>query len=177
VMREAHALNLPTSATMMFGHVETERERIEHLVHICDLQAQKPEGAYGFIAFIPWPFQSAGTLLERKENIRTNISTQDYIRMIAISRIMLPNIPHIQASWLTVGIQAGMLALYAGADDLGSVMIEENVVSAAGATHKMDVAGMQDTIQKAGFIPVLRNQKYEKMIQKNLTTHKSFFGY
>jgi cyclic dehypoxanthinyl futalosine synthase len=160
VMREAHAMNLPTSATMMFGHVETERERIEHLVQIRDLQAQKPEGAYGFLAFIPWPFQSGGTALERKENIRSRISTQDYIRMIAISRIMLHNIPHIQASWLTAGKQAGMLALYAGADDLGSVMMEENVVSAAGATHKMDVAGMQDAIRKAGFEPVLRNQKY-----------------
>ena len=161
VMHEAHAMNLPTSATMMFGHVETDRERIEHLVHIRDLQAQKPEGAYGFIAFISWPFQSSGTPLERKEKIRSNITAQDYLRMIAISRIMLPNILHIQASWLTAGIQTGMLALYAGADDLGSVMMEENVVSAAGATHKMDVAGMQDAIRKAGFLPVLRNQKYE----------------
>ena len=161
VMREAHALNLPTSATMMFGHVETERERIEHLVHIRDLQAQKPEGTYGFVAFIPWPFQSAGTALERKMNICNHISTLDYIRMIAVSRVMLPNIANIQASWLTVGIEAGLLALYAGANDLGSVMIEENVVSAAGATHKMDVAGMQEAIRKAGFAPRLRNQKYE----------------
>jgi len=163
VMREAHAINLPTSATMMFGHVETERERIEHLALIRDLQAQKPEGAYGFLAFIPWPFQSAGTALERKENIHCHIRSQDYIRMIAISRAMLPNIPHIQASWLTVGIQTGLLALYAGADDLGSVMMEENVVSAAGATHIMDVAGMQEAIRKAGFTPVLRDQKYKKV--------------
>ena len=161
VMREAHALNLPTSATMMFGHVETERERIEHLVHIRDLQAQKPEGTYGFLAFIPWPFQSAGTALERRMNIRNHVSTQDYLRMIAVSRAMLPNITHIQASWLTVGIQAGLLSLYAGADDLGSVMIEENVVSAAGATHKLDAAGMQEAIRQAGFTPRLRNQKYE----------------
>ena len=81
--------------------------------------------------------------------------------MIAISRAMLPNIANIQASWLTVGISAAMLALYAGANDLGSVMIEENVVSAAGATHKMDITGMQETIRKAGFTPILRNQKYE----------------
>ena len=161
VMREAHAMNLPTSATMMFGHIETDWERIEHLVHIRDLQAQKPKDVYGFIAFIAWPFQSAGTALERKEGISFHISTQDYIRMIAISRVMLPNITHIQASWLTAGIQAGLLALYAGADDLGSVMMEENVVSAAGATHIIDVTGMQDAIRKAGFSPILRNQKYE----------------
>ena len=158
VMREAHAMNLPTSATMMFGHVETDQERIEHLVKIRDLQKQKPAGTYGFLAFIPWTFQSAETALERNNNIHCRIHTQDYIRMIAISRIMLPNIVHIQASWLTAGIPAGMFALYAGADDLGSVMMEENVVSAAGATHKMDAAGMQETIRKAGFQPVLRNQ-------------------
>ena len=161
VMREAHAMNLPTSATMMFGQVETERERIEHLIHIRDLQAQKPKGTYGFTAFIPWPFQTSGTALERKMDIRNRIHAQDYVRMIAVSRMMLPNIPNIQASWLTVGIQTGMLALYAGANDLGSVMMEENVVSAAGATHKMDVAGIQEVIRKAGFTPVLRNQKYE----------------
>jgi len=166
VMREAHALNLPTSATMMFGHVETERERIEHLVHIRDLQAQKPEGTYGFLAFIPWPFQSTGMALERRMNIRSRITTQDYLRMIAVSRAMLPNISNIQASWLTVGVPAGLLALYAGANDLGSVMMEENVVSAAGATHKMNVAGMQEVIRKAGFTPVLRNQKYERILNK-----------
>ena len=160
IMHEAHAMNLPTSATMMFGHVETTRERIEHLVHIRNLQAQKPEGSYGFLAFIPWTFQSAGTALERKMNINNRITTQDYIRMIAISRIMLPNITNIQASWLTTGIEAGLLALYAGANDLGSVMIEENVVSAAGANNKMDAAGMQKVIRKAGFKPRLRNQKY-----------------
>jgi len=154
VMREAHTLNLPTSVTMMFGHVETERERIEHLVLIRDLQAQK----HGFLAFISWPFQNEG---KRKMNIRNRIHTQDYLRMVAVSRVMLPNITHIQASWLTVGVQAGLLALYAGADDLGSIMMEENVVSAAGATHKMDVTGMQEAIRKAGFTPILRNQKYE----------------
>ena len=165
VMREAHAMNLPTSATMMFGHMETEEERIEHLALLRDLQAQKPAGAYGFLSFIPWPFQSAGTALERKSNIRNRIHTQDYLRMIAISRAMLPNIAHIQASWLTTGIQAGLLALYAGADDLGSVMIEENVVSAAGAKHKMDAANMQESIRKAGFMPILRNQKYERLLE------------
>ncbi len=161
VMHEAHLMNLATSATMMFGHVETKEERIEHLVHIRDLQASKPEGAYGFLAFIPWPFQSTGTKLEQKMNIHNCINTQDYLRIIAISRVMLPNIRNIQASWLTVGIPAGLLALYAGANDLGSVMIEENVVSAAGTYHTMSVSGMQEAIKKAGFIPRRRNQKYE----------------
>ena len=158
VMREAHALNLPTSATMMFGHVETDMERIEHLIKIRDLQAQKPEGAYGFLSFIPWTLQSNSN---SKINPVQTTTIQDYIRMIAISRIMLPNIVNIQASWLTVGIQAAMLALYAGANDLGSVMIEENVVSSAGATRQLDVAAMRETIRKAGFTPRLRNQKYE----------------
>jgi cyclic dehypoxanthinyl futalosine synthase len=161
VMRQAHAMNLPTSATMMFGHVETERERIEHLVHIRQVQAERPKGTYGFLAFIPWPFQAAGTVLERTMGVRSSICAQDYLRMIAVSRVMLPNITNIQASWLTVGIPAGLLALYAGANDLGSVMMEENVVSAAGAKHQMDVAGMPEAIRKAGFIPMLRNQKYE----------------
>ena len=158
VMREAHVLNLPTSATMMFGHSETERERIEHLIHIRDLQAQKPKDSYGFIAFIPWTIQNAG---KRKMNISNPVGVQDYLRMIAVSRAMLPNITNIQTSWLTVGIQTGLLALYAGANDLGSVMIEENVVSAAGATNKIDATGMQEAIRKAGFTPHLRNQKYE----------------
>ena len=166
VMREAHAMNLPTSATMMFGHVETERERIEHLVQIRDLQEQKPEGTYGFTAFISWPFQSAGTRLERRHHVRNRIHTQDYLRMIAVSRALLPNITHIQASWLTMGIQTGMLALYAGADDLGSVMMEENVVSAAGAAHRLDADRMQAAIRQAGFTPVLRNQKYEMIPYK-----------
>ena len=94
-------------------------------------------------------------------NIRSHISTQEYLRMIAVSRVMLPNITNIQSSWLTVGVSAGLLALYSGANDLGSIMIEENVVSAAGATHQMDVVGMQENIRKAGFIPRRRNQKYE----------------
>ena len=161
VMRQAHALNLPTSATMMFGHVETERERIEHLIQIRDLQAQKPENAHGFTAFIPWRFQSKGTVLGQKMQSNRYTSAQEYLRMIAISRIMLPNIVNIQASWLTTGIDTAQLALYAGANDLGSVMIEENVVSAAGATHKIDIDTMTVAISQSGFTPKLRNQKYE----------------
>ena len=161
VMRQAHIMNLPTSATMMFGHVETDRERIEHLVLVRNLQTQKPEGTHGFIAFIPWTFQSKGTEIEKKMKLRTCISTPEYLRMIAVSRAMLPNIKNIQASWLTAGIEAGLLALYAGANDMGSIMIEENVVSVAGAKHKMDAQEMKKAITKAGFTPILRNQKYE----------------
>jgi cyclic dehypoxanthinyl futalosine synthase len=160
VMRDAHILNLPTSATMMFGHVETERERIEHMIHIRDLQAQKPKDSYGFIAFIPWSIRGAGKN-DMPKYSQTNANVQNYLRTIAISRAMLPNIANIQASWLTMGIQNGLLALYAGANDLGSIMLEENVVSAAGAKNKIDAAGMQEAIRKAGFAPRLRNQKYE----------------
>jgi cyclic dehypoxanthinyl futalosine synthase len=161
VMREAHKLNLPTSATMMFGHVETIRERIEHLVMIRDLQAEKPEDHYGFITFIPWPFQDKGTVLLEKHKVRSNYSGPDYIRMIAISRIILNNIRNIQASILTVGKQIGMLSLHSGANDLGSIMIEENVVSAAGANNRFNANEMQSIIKEAGFIPGRRNQKYE----------------
>jgi cyclic dehypoxanthinyl futalosine synthase len=161
VMRAAHQLNLPSSATMMFGHVETIEERFEHLVWIREVQAEKPEGAYGFVAFIPWPFQDDGTLLRKVRGITNNVTGDEYIRMIALSRIMLPNIKNIQASWLTVGKQVAQLCLHAGANDFGSIMIEENVVSAAGAPHRFTAKGIQDSIIDAGFEPQLRNQKYE----------------
>ena len=103
VMREAHKLNLPTSATMMYGHIETTKERIEHLIQLRDLQDKKPENHYGFITFIPWPFQDEGTVLLKKHGIRSSYNGPDYIRMIAISRIILNNIRNIQASILTVG--------------------------------------------------------------------------
>ena len=161
VMKEAHSLNLPTSATMMFGHVEIIEERIEHLVHLRDLQAVKPEGHFGFITFIPWAFQDEGTLLLNKNGIRSSYNGFDYIRMIAISRILLNNIKNIQASILTVGKEIGMLSLHAGANDLGSIMIEENVVSAAGSNNRFNADEMQAIIKEAGFIPGRRNQKYE----------------
>jgi len=159
-MREAHRLNLPTSATMMYGHIETTRERIEHLILIRDLQAEKEDKHFGFITFIPWPFQDEGTVL-KKNGIRSSYNGPDYIRLIAISRIMLNNIRNIQASILTVGKEIGMLSLHAGANDLGSIMIEENVVSAAGATNRFNAEEMQAIIKEAGFIPGRRNQKYE----------------
>ena len=161
VMKEAHKLNLPTSATMMFGHVETIEERVEHLVHLRDLQAMKPEGHFGFITFIPWAFQDEGTVLLKKHGIRSSYSGPDYIRMIALSRIILNNIKNIQASILTVGKDIGMLSLHSGANDLGSIMIEENVVSAAGSNNRFNADEMQTIIKEAGFIPGRRNQKYE----------------
>jgi cyclic dehypoxanthinyl futalosine synthase len=161
VMRAAHQLGITTSATMMFGHVETIEERLEHLVWIRQVQAEKPAGSKGFIAFIPWPFQDEGTLLRNVKGIRNQVSADEYIRMLALSRIMLPNIENIQASWLTVGKEVAQVCLYGGANDLGSIMIEENVVSAAGAPHRFTSQGIREAIREAGFIPRLRNQQYE----------------
>lgn len=161
VMRAAHQLHLTTSATMMFGHVETVEERFEHLVWLREVQSEKPADAKGFVAFIPWPFMDEGTLLQRVKGIRNNVSGDEYIRTIAISRIMLPNVVNIQASWLTVGKAVAQVCLHAGANDFGSIMIEENVVSAAGAPHRFTSQGIQDAIREAGFEPQLRNQQYE----------------
>lgn len=160
VMRAAHKLGLGTSATMMFGHVETLEERFEHLVWVREVQAEKPEDAKGFIAFIPWPFQDDGTLLKRVRGISNEVTADEYIRMIALSRMMLPNIKNIQASWLTVGKSVAQICLHAGANDFGSIMIEENVVSAAGAPHRFTSQSIQRAIREAGFEPQLRNQAY-----------------
>jgi cyclic dehypoxanthinyl futalosine synthase len=161
VMREAHRLNLPTSATMMYGHIETSEERIEHLIRLRDLQNLKPVNSMGFITFIPWPFQDEGTVLRIEHGIRSKYTGPDYLRMIALSRIILNNINNIQASILTVGKEIAMLSLHAGANDLGSIMIEENVVSAAGASNRFNAEEMQSIIREAGFVPQRRNQKYE----------------
>ena len=161
VMRVAHQLNITTSATMMLGHVETHYERFEHLVWLREVQSEKPAGSKGFLAFIPWPYQDKGTLLSRIKGVNNNVTGEEYLRMIALSRLMLPNIENIQASWLTVGKDIAQLCLYAGANDFGSIMIEENVVSAAGAPHRFTADGIQEAIIQAGFEPQLRNQQYE----------------
>jgi cyclic dehypoxanthinyl futalosine synthase len=161
VMHEAHKLNITTSATMMFGHVETIEERFEHLVKIRDVQSKKPAEAKGFLAFIPWTFQDVDTLLAKIRGVQNLTTPEEYIRMISLSRIMLPNVKNIQASWLTVGKDIAQLCLHAGANDFGSIMIEENVVSAAGAPHRFTYKTMQTAIEEAGFIPQLRNQQYE----------------
>lgn len=159
-MHTAHKLGLATSATMMYGHVEKNEHIIEHLIKIRDLQALRPKGSYGFLAFIPWIFRSTGTQLE-KAGYQTRFSPLEYLKIIAISRIVLHNIQNIQASWLTVGKATAQLALHSGANDMGSIMIEENVVSSAGADYHFDAAGIQQAIREAGFIPKLRDQKYD----------------
>lgn len=169
VMRAAHQLHLTTSATMMFGHIETIYERFEHLVLLRQVQSEKPADAKGFLAFIPWPFQDDGTLLRRVKGVTNNVTGDEYIRMIAMSRIMLPNVENIQASWLTVGKEVAQLCLHAGANDFGSIMIEENVVSAAGAPHRFTYKGIQAAIKEAGFEPQLRTQQYaERELPSNI---------
>jgi cyclic dehypoxanthinyl futalosine synthase len=162
VMRAAHQLGLTTSATMMFGHIETVYERFEHLVWLRQVQSEKPAHSKGFIAFIPWPFQDDGTLLKRVKGVSNSVNGDEYIRMLAMCRIMLPNIENIQASWLTVGKEVAQLCLHGGANDFGSIMIEENVVSAAGAPHRFTYKGIMKAIEEAGFEPQLRNQQYEE---------------
>lgn len=161
VMHEAHKLNLTTSATMMFGHIETLEERLQHIVHIRSVQAKKPISSKGFISFIPWPFQDDNTVLQKKMGVVNSTTPEEYIRMIAISRILLPNVRNIQASWLTVGKETAQMCLHAGANDFGSIMIEENVVSVAGANYKFDAFGIQKAIVEAGYLPKRRNQEFE----------------
>ncbi|OYY11517.1 MAG: dehypoxanthine futalosine cyclase [Sphingobacteriia bacterium 24-36-13] len=160
IMHEAHKLGITTSATMMFGHVETLEERFIHLVRIREIQAMKPADANGFLAFIPWTFQDVDTLLTKIRGVHNLTTPDEYLRMIAISRIMLPNVKNIQASWLTVGKETAQLCLHGGANDFGSIMIEENVVSAAGAPHRFTYKTIQEAIKEAGFEPQLRNQQY-----------------
>ncbi len=160
VMRAAHRLNITTSATMMFGHIETNLERMEHLTALRQVQSEKPADAKGFLAFIPWPFQDEDTILKRIKRARNSVTGDEYVRMIALSRIMLPNVVNIQASWLTVGKKIGQLCLHAGANDFGSIMIEENVVSAAGAAFRFTADGIQEAIREAGYTPQLRDQQY-----------------
>jgi len=161
VMRAAHKLNITTSATMMFGHVETLYERFEHLVWLREAQSEKPQHAKGFLAFIPWTFQEVDTLLAEVRGVKNITTGEEYIRMIAMSRIMLPNIINIQASWLTVGKEIAEICLHSGANDFGSIMLEENVVSAAGAPHRFTYKTIQDAIKETGFEAQLRNQQYE----------------
>ena len=165
IMKVAHRIGFTTSATMMFGHIETIEERFDHLVRIREVQKQKPEGENGFLAFIPWTFMDDGTLLKRVKGINNNVTPNEYLRMLAICRIMLPNIKNIQTSWLTVGAKTAQLSLHGGANDMGSIMIEENVVSAAGAPHRFTSESIENCILEAGFTPQLRNQIYENRLK------------
>lgn len=165
VMKEAHKLNLPTSATMVFGHIETIEQRIEHLIKIREIQNQKLVDNFGFLLFVLWPMQTQNTILLKKNPTIDKVSQTEYLRMLAISRIALVNIPNIQASLLTVGKNTAQLSLYAGANDLGSIMIEENVLSSVGSGYRVNADEMKKIIIEAGFNPTLRNQKFEKIME------------
>lgn len=161
VMRKAHILGLTTSATMMFGHLETVEERIKHLVKVRDIQSVKPDTTTGFISFTLWPLAGENTKLLNKYPEIKSVNSNEFLRMLALGRIMLPNIPNIQVSWLTMGKDIAQLALNGGANDMSSIMIEENVVSQAGKNFNMGIADMEKTIKDAGFIPKQRTQEYE----------------
>lgn len=159
VMRVAHQLGIVTTATMMFGHIESWTDRIEHLLKIRHLQSDAR--GVGFISFIPWIFQRNGTRLLQEYPDIPVIYASEYIKTIAIARIILHNIKHIQASWLTVGFDTAILALHSGADDLGGLMMEENVVASTGISRKITEQQMHSLIRTAGFIPALRDQNFQ----------------
>lgn len=167
VMRSAHSINMLTSATMMFGHIESKKERMEHLISLRELQKEKPLNSSGFKSFIPWPFYSENTELKRSNLVKNDISPYAYIRLLSMSRIILNNIPNIQASWLTVGPKTTSICLHAGANDVGSIMIEENVVSSAGASYKAGAKDLQKLIEKSAFIPRKRNQDFSDYKEVN----------
>ncbi len=152
VMEEAHRQGLKTTATMMFGHVETIEERIKHLLRLRELQ----DKTGGFTAFIPWPFQP--------RNTRITVDPAggvEYLRMLAVSRIVLDNIPNLQASWVTQGPKVAQVALSFGANDFGSTMIEENVVAATGVSYRLSEKEIRRLITDAGYEPARRNMAYD----------------
>ncbi len=156
VMRHAHRLGMSTTATMMYGHVETIADRIEHMRRIRELQDE----THGFRAFISWTFQNDGNRLADKVPRERMPTSFDYLLTQAVSRIYLDNIDHIQSSWVTQGMKIGQVALGFGADDMGSVMIEENVVSAAGTTHRTSTEELVHLIKAVGKTPVQRDTLY-----------------
>ncbi len=156
VMREAHALGMKTTATMMFGSVDTPAERVEHLRRIRELQDETG----GFTAFIPWTFAPGNTALQEGHLPATG---HDYLRLLALSRLYLDNVPNVQASWVTQGLRMGQVALAFGANDMGSTMIEENVVRAAGVSHAVTVEELVRLIAAAGFTPVQRDTLYREV--------------
>ncbi len=160
VHREAHRLGMPTTATMMFGVGETYAERVAHLEVVRRVQdAALDGGRESFTAFIPWTFQEENTELDGKVEVSTG---HDYLRTLALSRLFLDNVPHVQGSWVTQGKKIGQVSLFFGADDLGSIMIEENVVAAAGAHNRMTRDDMVALIRDAGFTPRQRGTVYER---------------
>ena len=156
VMRHAHLLGISTTATMMYGHVETLEDRVEHMRRIRELQDETG----GFRAFISWTFQSDGNRLADRVPRERQPTSFDYLLTQAVSRIYLDNVEHIQSSWVTQGMKIGQVALGFGADDMGSVMIEENVVSAAGTTHRTSTDELVHLIRSLGKTPVQRDTLY-----------------
>jgi cyclic dehypoxanthinyl futalosine synthase len=160
VMALAHSLGVESTATMMMGTGETNAERIEHLRMIRDVQDRADAGGYGgFRSFIPWTYQPENNHLKG----RTQATNLEYLRLIAVSRLFFPTIPHLQASWLTTGKEVGQLALHMGVDDLGSIMLEENVISTAGARHRSNLHQLIDMIRSAGFVPAQRDTLYRHL--------------
>ena len=153
VMRVAQSLGMPTTATMMFGSVETDAERITHLDVLRELQDE----THGFSAFIPWYYVPHKTPLKGRE-----ASGMEYLRVIAISRLYLDNFAHIQASWLTPGLKLGQLALLYGADDMGGTILEERVVTLAGSTNKASRADLEKAIRQAGYLPAVRDTYFKR---------------
>jgi cyclic dehypoxanthinyl futalosine synthase len=152
VMRAAHKLNMPTTATMMFGSIETQKEIIEHLVRLRDVQDERK----GFTAFIPWTYQPGNTELGGR-----SATAVDYLKVLAVSRVMLDNFDNIQASWVTQGAKIAQVALEFGANDFGSTMLEENVVAAAGITFRMTKQEIINLIRDAGYTAAQRNTVYK----------------
>jgi cyclic dehypoxanthinyl futalosine synthase len=159
VMRQAHRLGMSTTATMMYGHVETLGERVEHMRRIRDLQDE----TRGFRAFISWTFQRDGNRMDDMVSDEDMPTSFDYLLTQAVSRIYLDNVPHIQSSWVTQGMKIGQVALGFGADDMGSVMIEENVVSAAGTTHRTSAEELVHLIRSLGKTAVQRDTLYREV--------------
>ena len=152
VMREAHCLEMPTTATMMFGVSERSEDIVEHLFRVREVQARTG----GFTAFITWPLQPEHTEMEGTP--KTDAVT--HLRTVAVARLVLDNVPNLQASWVTMGLKVGQIALRFGCNDFGSLMIEENVVSAAGTTHGATLDEIVRHIRDAGFTPARRQQDY-----------------
>ena len=160
VHREAHRLGMPTTATMMFGVGESWEQRLNHFDVVRRLQDESlAAGVESFTAFIPWTFQEENTVLDGQVE---TAGGYDYLRTLALSRLYLDNVPHVQGSWVTQGTKIGQVSLAFGADDLGSIMIEENVVAAAGAHNRMTREDMTALIGDAGFAPVQRGSVYER---------------